>query len=49
MERFRKLQIVGLERTYHGQSMSYAISILVPLNQCLHPNIKPKFSTFYGK
>ena len=24
MERFRKLQIIGLERTHHGQSVSYA-------------------------
>ena len=28
MERFRKLQIIGLERTHHGQSVSYAYLFL---------------------
>ena len=28
MERFRKLQIIGLERTHHGQSVSYACLFL---------------------
>ena len=41
MERFTKLQIIGLEGTHHGQSVSYACLISVEI-QILSPNFLRK-------
>ena len=41
MERFTKIQIIGLEGTHHGQSVSYACLISVEI-QILSPNFLEK-------